>query len=344
MRDVLVEAEIVIGIESLAADELRRIPQIRPLQRDDIRTGAIRFRVTEDLRPLMKLNLCQAIYQVLRFEAPRPKALLGDQNFRRLTSAILTVMSLHPQGTFLTLGIDAAGSDSSVMIRLKNELSLAVGLKPVESERGDMLIRILPSEGGWDCLIRITPRPLATRAWRRRNYPAALNATVAHAMALLTKPSQQDVYVNLCAGSGGLLIERAAAQASAALIGIEKDESVIRLAAENMKTLSAQTHASLVVADAGYSPLVTGCASAIVADLPFGHRSGSHSENAALYPRILSEAARLARKDALCILLTHEIQLMTSTLRAQSHWKPENIYPIVLRGLHPRIYVLKRAL
>ena len=79
-----------------------------------------------------------------------------------------------------------------------------------------------------------------------------------------------------------------------------------------------------------------------MADLPFGHLVGSHDENEWLYPAILSEAARIARKDALFALITHEIRLMDGILSGYDEWKLIKMMKITLSGLHPRIYVLER--
>ncbi len=334
------EAEVVVGLEQLARDELQQFSvDIRAFE---MRKGAIRFSYAGDPGRLRDLTLVQAVYRQLRFAVPRPKALLGHAHFQRLIDASFEVLSV-PGNTFETVGIDAAGSESSVMLRLKAELAVALKLQPSEVDRGDLLFRIFPSSDaeGWDCLIRISARPLATRMWRVRNFAAALNATVAQAMVRLVTQHPGDVFVNLCCGSGSLLAERADYRLPASvLIGIDNDETTIQLAQMNLGVVSEQI--LLWLGDAQTSPLCAGSATALVADLPFGQKSGSHHENLQLYPRIMTEAARIAAPSALFAVLTHEIRLFESLIADSSDWQLTQVLPITLRGLHPRLYLLRR--
>ncbi|WP_395138013.1 hypothetical protein [Armatimonas sp.] len=87
-------------------------------------------------------------------------------------------------------------------------------------------------------------------------------------------------------------------------------------------------------------PLDDGWADAIVADLPFGQRIGSHKDNVKLYPALLAKAERLLRVGGTEVFLTHEIRLFEETLGPQ--WKIERVIPLALGGMHPRLYVLNR--
>jgi 23S rRNA G2445 N2-methylase RlmL len=89
-------------------------------------------------------------------------------------------------------------------------------------------------------------------------------------------------------------------------------------------------------------PIAAASASHIAADLPFGQRMGSHEVNLALYPRVLKEAGRVARVGARFVLITHEVHLMDRLLRDTALWSTESVISVNLRGLHPRIYVLRR--
>jgi 23S rRNA G2445 N2-methylase RlmL len=226
------------------------------------------------------------------------------------------------------------------MERIKREIAAAVGIPHAES--GDLLIRILPDDRGWRTLVRLTPRPLATRSWRVENYEGALNGAVAHVMALLTQPEAGDVVVNVGCGSGSLLIERCSAGAARQIIGIERDPAVIELAQANARASGWQRRVRLICADMRELPFPASFADALLADLPFGQRVGSHAANRALYPAALAEAARVAKPGARFVVITHEIRLMDATLERTHDWQVLRTLPITLRGLHPRIYVLQR--
>ncbi len=303
------------------------------------KTG-LRFEFTGKLGLLRRLGTVQAVYSVQQYAIPRPKALLGDENWRRFRAQIDDAIAHHNPDTFMTFTIAAAGSDSSVMSRIKQEISASTGL--IESEKGDLWIRIIPGETGWETLVRLTPRPLVTRAWRICNYEAALNATVAHAMILLSVPKSEDVVVNLGCGSGTLMIERLLVERASLVIGIDNDPLALECAMQNTAARGLAYQAALVHANMTSAPLPSAFADTIFADLPFGQKVGSHRENQTLYPRVLHEAARIAKIGASFVLITHEIRLIESALAEHPFWKTENILKVTLRGLHPRLYVLRR--
>jgi 23S rRNA G2445 N2-methylase RlmL len=337
------EAEIVEGLDTFAAAELRSVRGVDKISPRYPRPDAVTFSFSGQCERLFRLRTIQAVNRVLNFSVPRPKALLGDQHFKQLVTGIREVIALHPADAFRTLGIAAAGAQSSVMQRIRSELAQALNLQSVE-DKSDLLVRIRPAlEGdGWQCLVRLTPRPLATRSWRVRNYAAALNATVAHVMALLTEPRADDMYVNLCSGSGSLLVERLALGMTGTGMGVECDPHVQMLAMENLAAAGHRCSSHLLTADVRTIPFPDSVANAITADLPFGQASGSHEENIALYPLILKEAARIALPNARFVTITHEVQLFERLLADHTYWQLEQSLMITLRGLHPRIYVLRR--
>jgi len=345
----LCEADVAEGLEEIARQELRgklgaRVT-LRQLPADQTPAGVIQFTYSGDLRALLGLKTAQAVYLMRHFAVPRPKALLGDEHFRAVLSMIALARSAQPDA-YRSLYLSAAGSDSTVMTRLKRELSQRVNL-PVAETEGDLVIRVRPARansretGGWDVLVRLSPRPLATRAWRVCNFEGALNAAVAHAMALLTQPSAQDVFVNLACGSGSLLIERLACGPARLAVGCDISAAALACAGRNLA--ASGYPAWLWQCDARALPLANGSVDALCADLPFGHLVGSHEQNVALYPRILAEAARVARPGARFALITHEVRLMESLLSATDAWQVDKVLRVELGGLYPRIFALRRA-
>src|SRR5205085_10116923 len=109
--------------------------------------GAIRFAYTGDLRALLLLQTVLVVYLVQRFPVPRPKALLGDEHFRNLLAQVAAVRALLPARAYSTFYLSAAGSDSSVMQRLSDELAEKTGLKQAANE-GDLQIALRRPAGG----------------------------------------------------------------------------------------------------------------------------------------------------------------------------------------------------
>ena len=348
-EETLCVAEIVAGIEEVAYGEFdRRLGALAQLQYAvPSPTGPteVQFAYTGDLLMLNRLRTVSAVSLVHHADVPRPRALLSNDHFRALLSSIARVRRLSPPHTFRTLHLSAAGAGSSVLTRLTEELARATGLE-IAPDEGDLHLRLRhPLEGGegWDMLIRLTPRPLATRSWRVANLPGALNATVADAMALLTEPRDDDVYVNLCCGSGTLLIERCAIGPAARVFGCDTDPTALGAARENVAASRHAAQIGLHNWDARALPLAEASISALTADLPFGVQMGNHAANRTLYPALLAEAARVARTGARFVLLTAERRLMETALAAEPRWTAVETLRVGLNGLFPQVFVLRRA-
>lgn len=337
---MIFEAEFAPGLLSVVREEIQTCIGNEGHIIKSHRNDSLQFTYNADIKQLLQLRTVIAIYAVLQFEVPRPKALLGHQHFHHLTDTIRSLLNLDD---YDSLYVSAAGSYSSVMMRIKSELSQHLGLVIGEDE-GDLLLRIRPTskvQQGWDVLIRLTPRPLATRDWRICNYEGALNATVASAMIHLTNPTLEDRFLNIACGSGTMLIERRRQLPAKVILGCDISTEIMGCAIQNID-MAQIDDIQLMHADAIQMPIASNSMDKLIADLPFGHLVGSHDENEWLYPAILQEAARIAQKDARFIVITHEIRLMEGILSDYDDWKLINMIKITLSGLHPRIYVLER--
>ena len=336
------EAEVIIGIEEIAITELKTIIGIKHSSIIRVRGGFIRFVYSNNPSKLLKLKSIVAIYIIHHFDITRPKALLGHQNFTNLQNQISQIIQQwhsRPQ----SMGLGAAGSQSSVMNRIKQELSQVLSLTIADDEKGELYFRLIPAykRQGWEALIRLTPRPLATRNWRVQNIPGALNATVAYAMTQLADTPDNKTLLNLCSGTGTILIEHAEHKGDDNLIALDNNVKMIQAASQNIEASKTKTHITQLQGDAQQTPFLDNSIDCIYADLPFGHHIGSHAENEWLYPAILYETARIAKQGARFIALTHEIQLMEECLTS-SQWFIKSQIKINLNGLHPRIFVLER--
>ncbi len=339
------EAEVAEGLESLGWRELKtRFGDRIERSGSAARAGAIRFRYLGNPFQLLGLRTVQAIYSVQVYPVPRPKALLGDQHFKALLSQIATARDLAPPDAYCTLRISAAGSDSSVMTRLKTELAARTGLT-VDEQEGDLLIRLrraADGSNGWETLVRLSPRPLAVRDWRVCNYEGALNAPVAHAMALLSQPAPDDIVLNLMSGSGTLLIERLLAGPARSAVGYDIDPAAVECARRNAEAAGLSERAQFRQGDARDLPLAARSVDVLLADLPFGQLVGSHQENILLYPAILREAARLLRPTGRALFITHEVRLMEQLLQESTEWTTDQVFRVGLGGMHPRIWILSK--
>jgi tRNA (guanine6-N2)-methyltransferase len=340
-----IEADVLEGLEQVAQAELSQRFGRRVRLDGITRPGALRFGYTGSLAELLELRSVVALYLVQHFAIPRPKALLGNQQFGELAGAIARAIELAPPGAYATLRLSAAGEDSAVLMRLKSELTQRFGLL-VAADEGDLLIRLRRPRHreGWETLVRLTPRPLATRAWRVCNLPGALNASLAYVMVALTEPAPEDVVLNLACGSGTLLIERLLAGRARQAIGCDTDAAALICARENLRAAGLERAARLESWDAGDMPLADASVSMICADLPFGQLVGSHRENQEFYPRVFAEAARVARPGARMVLLTHEVRLLESVAeRFAPQWRLLDVLRVRSGGMMPAVALFRRA-
>jgi 23S rRNA G2445 N2-methylase RlmL len=176
--------------------------------------------------------------------------------------------------------------------------------------------------------------------------PGALNASVAHAMTLLTQPSADDVVLNIGCGSASLLIERLAAAPARIAIGCDREVEALLCAKENIDA-SGATSIRLEHWDATALPTPDAWVDVMLADLPFGQLVGSHANNTVLYPRILQEAARVVIGGGLFAAITQDIRLWERLVAdSAADWTLDLVLPIKLPfsggHLRPRIYLLRR--
>jgi aminoglycoside phosphotransferase (APT) family kinase protein len=129
---------------------------------------------------------------------------------------------------------------------------------------------------------------------------ASTNRVVAAILAYLLGdlPPGSVVLDPLC-GAATLLAEVLARSPAAICVGGDRRSGVLGAARANVR-------APLVVHDATALPFPAASVHAVVADLPFGNRTGSHRVNVAMYPRFASELARVLVPGGRAALLTAE--------------------------------------
>jgi tRNA (guanine6-N2)-methyltransferase len=330
--------------------ELTTWPGLLPALLDELDATHIAYMVDEkrnsvmieqrQLWPLRKPMRCaQSAFVVLDFAVPRPKALLGQQYFDEIIRTAQAIMYEHP---FVTLQIDAAGSDSTVMQRIAMELAQRLNLQIVTSE-GEFVVRIRPSARGWQVLLRLTPRPLGTRSWRVCNMPGALNAVVAAAMVRWAGVYDDDRILNVGAGSATLLIERGLVAPAGQLVGCDVSAEARACAQHNIAAAQLSNQISIHDWDATNLPLPNGSIDLIMADLPFGQLIGTHNQNMQLYPAVIHEAQRVLSPRGRMVLISHEIRLLYHSLMAIDSMRIVDEMQVEVGGMHPVMYLVQPA-
>lgn len=325
------ELEVLPGLEHVAATELAEVPLAR-----DIRGP--RFWFPGSPERLTRLRSVTAVYRVQSWDVPRPRGLLGNQQLGELTEFLRSVVEW---GGHTSFRLGAAGKESSVMLRLAEELQGSLDLRH-DPQEGELLIRLRPQVdgSGWDVLARITRRPLSARAWRVCNLSGGLNACVAYAVHKLAGQRDVDRIFNPMSGSGTLLVERALLGPYDALVGVDVSQAAVDCARENLR--AAKKDVEVACLDALHTGLAARSFDLITADLPWGDAIGSHQSNEVLYPAFLQEMHRLSSRQGRLAVITHEIRLFESVLRDQQKWEGRELLQVFSGGHHPKVYLLHK--
>jgi tRNA (guanine6-N2)-methyltransferase len=244
------------------------------------------------------------------------------------------------------LRISAAGSESAVLVRLRQQLAGALALTSA-NDRGDLHLALRrTADSGWEVLVRTTPRPLSARRWRVCDLPGALNATAASVMATLGQPRATERFVNVCCGSGTLMIERLALGAAARVVGYDIDPAAQACAEANARASGYRDRMDILTDDATALPVDAASIDTVVADLPYAMRMGSSADNTRLYPALLAEAARVTVPRGRLVVVTTQRQLIERVLGASDAWRPVETVPFRVPHsggwITPRIYALER--
>lgn len=344
------EVETIVSLEKFARREIRqrlgkqaRIAESQPL------AGRIALTFDGDMRRFDALRTAAAVHRVETFAVPRPRALLGHQHLTRLLTAIRAVMNARPDGTFHTFRVAAAGADSAVFTRLRQEIAAATALQATNAAAHlHIAVRRAPNAPiGWQALIRTAAMPLSARRWRVCDMPGALNANIAAAMVSIAHGGATERMLNMCCGSGALMIERLGMGRAASITGVDISAAALQCADANLRAAGHRTSATLLRADCGALPLRTASVDTITADLPYGMLSGGGNISA-LYRAALTESARVAAPNASLVVITTRRRALLDALDNARYWRMLESIPLSVPYrsgyIKPQIYRLQRLL
>ncbi len=341
------EVETIVGLEEFARREIRqrlkkqaRIAENQPL------AGRIALSFDGAMRRFDALRTTAAVHRVETFAVPRPRALLGHQHLTRLLTAVRAVMNARPAGSFRTFRIAAAGAGSAVFARLRQEIAAATLLEATDAAAHlHIAVRRAPDDPiGWQALIRAAAMPMSARRWRVCDMPGALNANIAAAMVSLAHGGTTERMLNVCCGSGTLMIERLGMGRAASVTGVDISADALQCAAANLRAAGHRSSVTLLRGDCGALPLRTASVSAITADLPYGMLSGGNISE--LYRAALTESARVAAPNASLVLITTRRRDLLAALDDVRCWRMLESIPLSIPYrsgyIKPQIYRLQR--
>ncbi len=341
-------ATLIAGLEEIAADELReRIPDATVL-------GAVRGRLffsrsdpaREALNLLTIEHLHAYVDQFHGISSQRAGLECIEERMAEidLDGAVRLHACLHPSPRRPSFRITAkrAGEHEYNSV----EISAAAGAGVVQRyswdvdlEEYDYDVRVYVKNDTALVGLRLSPEALSRRA-RILHTAASLNPTVAHAMCRISEPQESEVVLDPMCGAGTILIERNRLAGPGILLGGDLHANPVEIARKNLA--AAELTCALVQWDARRLPLVRRSVDAVICNLPWGRRIGSHRANRHLYPAFVRELSRVLRPGGRAVLLTQEKRLLTRLVRGSDALTMMRQLSLSLSGMHPTIYVVTR--
>jgi 23S rRNA G2445 N2-methylase RlmL len=200
-------------------------------------------------------------------------------------------------------------------------------------------LTLLPDEAM--VALRLSDERMRHREYKLEHLPASLRPSAAAALAWLTVPRDDDVFIDPMCGAATTLIERAHMGRYQILLGGDLREEALQVASDNVgpryKPIELRRW------DARDLPIDAGSVSAAAVNLPFGKQNGSHEENRALYPEFLRECARVLRPGARLVALTGDRRTLEESLRRTSQLARRMTYPVMVLGQPANVYVIERV-
>ncbi len=195
-------------------------------------------------------------------------------------------------------------------------------------------------DGEFILALRLSDERMRHREYKVEHRPASLRPSVAAALGWLSDPDGADIVLDPLCGAGTVLIERAHLGRYRMLLGGDRDEAALTAARTNVGPRYKPIE--LIPWEAYELPLADRSVTRIVTNLPWGVKSGSHAENARLYPRMLAEFCRVMSPDGTMVLLTAETRLMREVL-ARGPLKPLRVFNVTILGAPAAVYVCRLA-
>ncbi len=348
------------GFEAIAATEITA--RLDGAQIIDLRTvadknGMARFAYAGDPRDLLKLRTVEDVFVVAaetRDLAP------GFAALRQLDHLAATAPGVERAIRLARLIDPRRGGEGRIHYRV---VARQVGRTPYRRvdaqtavERGiaarpDHRWRLV-SDGGiefwltqWPgealLMVRLSNERMRHREYKIEHLPASLRPAAAAALAWLTAPRDDDVFLDPMCGAGTILIERAHLGRYRELIGGDIDPEAVATAQANIG--SRYKPIAIHEWDARHVPLDAGSVTALAVNLPFGAQMGSAEENRTLYPALLREAARVLQRGARFVALSGDARTLNDALRRNDRFARRETCPVLILGRRATVVVAERT-
>jgi 23S rRNA G2445 N2-methylase RlmL len=352
-------AQTLPGFEAIAADEIAEMldgAAVRGTRGVADKNGMVLFDYAGDARDLFDLRTIEDLFVVVATLADLPPTREG---LRALEQAAARATAVEPALTLARQVAPGRGGRGKLRYRVVSRQVGRAAYRRIDAQkaiergigqRGDhrwqlaeegaleFWLTLLPGEA--IVALRLSDERMRHRDYKLEHLPASLRPSAAAALAWLTRPRADDVFLDPMCGAGTILIERAHLGRYGLLLGGDVREDALAVARGNVGPRYKPIE--LRQWDARELPLDAGSVSAAAVNLPFGRQIGSPEANRALYPAFLREAARVLRPGARLVALTGDRQTFVESLRRTSKLARRETFAVAVLGQPATVYVLER--
>jgi tRNA (guanine6-N2)-methyltransferase len=356
------------GFEAIAADEIAQTldgAKVRGTRTVADKNGMLLFDYNGDARDLIGLRTIEDVFVVITTLLDLPPT---RDALRMLEQAANRATTVEPALTLARLLQPGSGGRGKLRFRVIARQVGTTAYRRVDAQhaiergiasRGDhrwqladdhaleFWLTLLPNpasgRGQSEAILalRLSDERMRHRTYKLEHLPASLRPTAAAALAWLTQPADDDVFLDPMCGAGTILIERANMGRYKLLLGGDLREEALAVARTNVGPRYKPIE--LRQWDVRDLPIDAGSISAVAVNLPFGKQIGTPEENRVLYPAALREIARVLRPGGLLVALTADGRSLAESLRRASSLARRQMYPVQLLGRAAGVYVMKKV-
>lgn len=346
-RIALLTAE---DVGEIALDEMEHAgisvvrPKITRIKNHDLVIVSVERR---DIGALFQLTVVEEIFAVLE----EGIAITDRHTLHRLTPRALRERTLEA----LPLSRRKRGKQSSTSfwVFVKQDEDHAVWRRSVAEqlvgfyegsfsrwtarEPADVEVWAFLAEGRALVGLRLTDSSFRQRRYKRDERPGSLRPTLAAAVVLAARPTEDEVVLDPMCGVGTLLLEYGSSFPKARLIGGDRDRDALALAESNAGRagVSLELHQWNATTDAPFASLRSQV-SLILCNLPFGKQYGANEDLLILYRRALQVWRDLLQPGGRMVLLTSRPKLIHQVVRRLG-LTTTDVYSFMVQGIRATV-------